>query len=229
MDITDDLGGGSRLRGPERIVEARERLILEYRPKALAIARQYRRRGVEWDDLRQAAELGLIRAADEYRPGSGSFAGYCEPWIRKYLDEEVVAASPVRLPVRLERAARRARNARSVLEAIDGREPSIEDIAATAGLDVDTAREALAFGRSPHNIERFGLVRIEADDRADEIAAAVGRLDGPDREVLVRYFGLDGDAAIGLVEIADELGITRHQAHGRWLRGLHKLAPHIGA
>jgi len=61
-----------------------EETIARYQNLAFGIARKYRNKGVDWDDLKQESLIGLLKAVEKYEPDKGtSFATYASYWIRK--------------------------------------------------------------------------------------------------------------------------------------------------
>jgi len=68
-----------------------ENLITEYQALAYGIARKYRNKGVDWDDLKQESLIGLLKAAENYQPEKGTqFSTYASYWIKKQVINAVV-------------------------------------------------------------------------------------------------------------------------------------------
>lgn len=193
----------------------REALIGAHLDLARKMARERQGRGVALEDLEQEAVVGLCVAVDRYRPTLGpSFATYAAHWIRKYVDAALAAAVVVKLPVRLERAVRKAHRARRALVAAGDRCPSTEAIAAAAGLGVALCGEALRCAPAETPVDRYGILdpmEGDSDARADELWDCVSLCDALERAVLIAAYGLDGREPETVATIARELGQTRRR------------------
>lgn len=192
----------------------RDALIAAHLDFARKLARERQGRGVSLRDLEQEAVVGLCIAADRYRPSLGHFAQYAAHWVHKYVTAALDAAVVVKLPVRLERAVRKAHRARRSLVAAGDRSPTTEAIAEAAGLDVELCGEALRCTPAETPVERFGILDAmedEADALADELWDAVSLCDALERSVLIAAYGLDGREPESVPTIARALGLTRRR------------------
>lgn len=127
---------------------ARRRLFDMYRPLALHLANRYAYRGVESEDLKQVAFLGLINAIDRYDPDYGSrFISFAVPTItgeiKRYFRDAGWATA---VPRRLKDITMSCRRADEELTQRLGRSPSVEEVAAETGLSPDEVTEAAALG-----------------------------------------------------------------------------------
>jgi RNA polymerase sigma factor (sigma-70 family) len=165
-----------------------DQLVRGARPNALRIARKYWRRGsgsIDFDDLRQEADIALLTAAAEYEPGRGSFAGFSAQrvlWhLNRYYDEHV---STVRVPPHKQGVARA-----KLVRSVDA--PSAEG-ASTSLLDILRAPDESGDGPE-------GLSAV--------VAAAIDALPRREREVLLEH---DAEGAT-LAYIAQQAGLTRNR------------------
>lgn len=122
----------------------RERAIIAGLPLAESIARRYRGRGVDIDDLLQVARLGLVKAVRGYRPGSGSgFSAYAIPTIsgelkRHFRDHQWL----VRPPRALQELQYQIAECRRTLVQDRGRMVTDAEIAEALGVDTERVRAA---------------------------------------------------------------------------------------
>lgn len=217
--------------GDER---AREQLVDLYLPLARRLARRYAGVREPYDDLLQVACLGLLLAIDRFDPSAGTpFVGFAKPTIlgelKRHLRDKVWT---VRVPRPLHD---RIGEVELVVEAITketGRSPSVAEIADWMEIDPTTVLEALEADRDRRMVsldatateEEGGPPRVETiggedsgfeqvEDRA-AVAAAIGRLDEPGRELLRMRFAED----LSQRQIAARLGRSQMYV-SRCLRG----------
>ena len=121
--------------------EARDRIVLANLRLAVHVARRYVRRGnahgLELLDLIQEGNLGLLRAAEKFESGYGSFTTFAMPWIRQKLDRALtVQGRVVRIPVHVQEKLDRLRQEEDGFVAEKGRPPTPDELAAELGIDV---------------------------------------------------------------------------------------------
>lgn len=114
---------------------AQESLIIACLPRAAAVARSYRRRGVELDDIEQVARLGLIKAVRGWQPGKGGLFCYLTPTIhgeiKRYFRDK---GAPIRIPRSLYEARPAVTSAERALRQQLSREPTVAETAHASGL-----------------------------------------------------------------------------------------------
>ncbi|NAZ74923.1 SigB/SigF/SigG family RNA polymerase sigma factor [Kineococcus sp. T13] len=117
-------------------------------PMATSIARRYRGRGEDEDDLQQVAALGLVKAIEHYDPALGrEFVVFAVPTISGELKRHFRDRGwSIRPPRRLQELAPRLRAARADLEQDLGRAPTVSEVATHLQVDVDEISECLAAG-----------------------------------------------------------------------------------
>ena len=193
--------------------QAKERLINANLRLVVSVAKHYQRHEVPLLDLIQEGTLGLIRASEKFDWRRGNkFSTYAIWWIRQAIDRAVCnQAEPIRIPVHVHERRRRLARARQVLARELEREPSLDEVAAAAGLSPAQAEQALSVptgfvpvdGASADNRD---LATEIVDMRASEAYERVdGRLAGTrldklldalprqQRRVIMLRYGISGE------------------------------------
>jgi RNA polymerase sigma-B factor len=124
----------------------RDEIVLLNLPLAQSIARRYRKRGVEFDDLAQVAYLGLVKAVDRYDPHSGShFLAFAVPTmtgeVKRFFRDYGWAIRPTR---RIQEVQHAIATSEPELTQILGRSPTVPELADEIGVDKVHVTEALA-------------------------------------------------------------------------------------
>jgi RNA polymerase primary sigma factor len=206
----------------------------------VANARRYANTsGIDFLDLIQEGNLGLIRAVEKFDWRKGfKFSTYATWWIRQAITRAIADKSrTVRIPVHLHDTLAAVRAAQASLKAELGRDPKPMEIAEEAGVTVDKVELALGvadtvsleqpvgedgaqLGDFIEDEDAVDPVRVTEDlDIADSLRRSIGRL--PEREgriLALRYGFMDGVPRT-LEEIGDEFNLTRER-----IRQLEKLA-----
>jgi RNA polymerase primary sigma factor len=209
----------------------------------VSIAKRYRGRGLAFADLIQEGNRGLMRAVDKYEHRLGfKFGTYATWWIRQGITRALADhARTVRVPCH--QVGMLAAIERGELTVACGREPTIEEIAATLGVSADETRSLRVVGRHPVSLhEPMGGdgERALEDFLSDAGNANPGRavdqhllkericevlrsLTPREREVIELRFGLRDGQPKTLDEVARGYGITRERIRQIEARGLLKL------
>jgi RNA polymerase sigma-B factor len=214
--------------------ELLDQVILLNAPVARSIASRYRRKGVDEDDLEQVAYLGLVKAANGYRPdASTAFLSYAVPTIRGELKRYFRdCAWTVRPPRRVQEMQGSIAAAEPQLTQQLGHLPTDEETAEALGTEPEEVAEAasvrgcftalsLDAPAAPDNGARLVDTVADAEDgyelveNVHTLAPAVSDLDDRDRKILALRFcgGLTQE------EIGNELGVSQMQV-SRLLRGI---------
>jgi RNA polymerase sigma-B factor len=223
-----------------RDVPARDTLIERFLPLARKLARRYSGSSEPYEDLVQVASLGLVKAVERFDPGRGfAFTSFAVPTIvgeikRHFRD----AGWALHVDRSAQERARKIADARRDLSAVDGRSPTVPELAEhldcseeevldglqaaeaydtvsldapARGADNETVRRVDTIGSED---DRLGLV----DDQAT-IFAAAQRLPERERQILYLRFTEDRTQA----EIADLVGLSQMQVSRLLRRSLHRL------
>lgn len=216
----------------------RDHLWLSHR-----LARRFAGRGVDEDDLRQVADLGLVLAASRYDPERGDFAAYAAPTIlgelRRHFRDTTWA---VRVPRAVQERHQEQRHVIDDLVQELGRQPRDDEIAARSGAAPDEVAAARAAGRAYRSssldrpvTEEGGATlgdTLEDDahpyDHVDEyesLLSAVRRLDDRDGRILhLRFYG-----DLTQREIGQRLGVSQMQVSRLLSRIMTQLRDDIAA
>jgi RNA polymerase primary sigma factor len=258
--MTQFLSGVSRYRlltGPEELelgkrieqgdLGAKERLITHNLRLVVSIAKRYQgSANMTLLDLVQEGTFGLIRAAEKFDWRRGfKFSTYATLWIRQAIQRGLADKSRViRLPLAIEQQERKIDAARRRLASELGRDPSLPEIAAAAGLQVeqvielaDAPRVVTSLDRSIGGDEEVSLGALIAADVEDieedihivlereQVREAVATIPEPARSVIRLRYGLDGDAEPkSYAAIARELKLEPYRVRRLEERALAQLA-----
>ena len=220
------------------LAEANLRLVV-------SIAKRYRGRGLPFADLIQEGNRGLMRAVDKYEHMLGfKFGTYATWWIRQGITRALADhARTVRVPCHQIGVLARIERARGELSLLNGREPTVDEIAASLGLKPDETRSLRVVGRHPVSLhEPVGGdgeraledflsdptslnpgARVDQRLLRERIAEVLRSLAPREREVIELRFGLRDGHPRTLDEVARIYGITRERIRQIEARGLLKL------
>jgi RNA polymerase primary sigma factor len=237
VDLAQQIERGD-LRAKEQLVNSNLRLVISN-------ARKYQGQELPLLDLIQEGILGLIRAAEkfDYRKGF-KFSTYATFWIRESIQRAIAnRARTIRIPVHIGQRERKIGRARRELMARLGREPTDEEIAAAAELDLKAVRETRDAARVVTSLDRpvgeeedttLGTLlpssELEPDEeveialREDALRRALDRLPEREREVVKLRYGINGDDPTPLSETGRRLGISSDAVRTIERRALKELA-----
>jgi len=224
---------------------ARKKLILAYLRLVVSIARSYRNRGVEFLDLIEEGNLGLIAAVDRYDVDRGvHFSTYGTWWIRQALARGVAnQARTVRIPIHVLQMVRRYVVVERRLEGELGRRAEIADIARELGLPVLRATRLKNLVQAIRTMDLDlggdayqGLIDAERAEQQPSIAEIVElqmrnqhleillrRLSGREEAILRLRYGFYDDKQHTLAETGEQFGLSRERIRQLEQRALMKL------
>ncbi|HEY5427694.1 MAG TPA: sigma-70 family RNA polymerase sigma factor [Solirubrobacteraceae bacterium] len=226
------------LSAKERMINANLRLVVSQ-------ARRYQGHGLPMEDLVQEGMLGLIRAVEKFDWRRGfKFSTYGTLWIRQALQRGLQNhGRTIRLPVHVAQRQTKVRKVESELSTKLGREPTDEEIAAEAKLEVDEVAELRELTRGLTSLDQpvgedgetaFGDLlasdrpepaeEVEQAERQELISGAVSLLPEAERSVIRLRFGLTGTEPLNLRQTGIELGIPLSKARELEQQGLSRLA-----
>ena len=225
---------------------AKERMINSNLALVVSIAKKYPQNEMPLLDLIQEGILGLIRAAEKFDWRRGfKFSTYATYWIRQAIQRGIEnKARTIRIPTNVAQRERKIQRAERALNARLGREPTDEEIAAEAELEVEQVAAMRDITRTVTSLDRpvgeagdtsFG--ELIGDERAgpeEEVVvslrdtalrAAVAELPTEERQVVELRYGVDGaDGPVGLREASRRLGKTQPETRKLEERALARLA-----
>jgi RNA polymerase primary sigma factor len=216
----------------------------------LFIANRYRCGFLDFDDLVQEGQTGLLRAIDkfDYRLGF-QFSTYAAYWIRQAMSRALSRGERVvRVPCEQVANIHKMLRAKTELLAKTGREPSVKELSEDSEMPVDQINAILAISQTAVSLENLDddedslapiafleqqvfaqpFKKIEQSDLKAWISKAIKILDPRELMVICCHFGINTDNEMTLQEIGAELHLTRERVRQIQVRALKKMKLNYG-